>query len=39
MAALAYEVAQREGIPSIGGIPSYTLAPHEWAQFVVKLPK
>jgi hypothetical protein len=39
MAALAYEMAKREGIPGIGGIPSYTLAPQEWSQFVVQLPK
>ncbi|KJZ20597.1 hypothetical protein [Loktanella sp. S4079] len=38
MAALAHEMAQREGNPSIGGIPSYTLRPHEWAQFVVQPP-
>lgn len=39
MAALAHAMAQREGTPSIGGILSYTLAPHEWAQFVVQFPK
>ena len=35
MAAAAYTIAKKEGIPVPPGTPGYTLTPEQWRQFVV----